>query len=203
MPCIRLCSIIFFLIYKRILISCISQLLHNKTFLCLSSDLNDIMDIAALTAVVAHDSYFDAQRIQSDYSPALIPTVTQHYDEIHTTYICDELLTSNFVRFRFALNRPIATLDYAPIIIGHHNWLMLKSTTSLKFRVPFFLARGNHDSLWPQRTIIYPCSLQDTLLYWCQPWWSVASKNYNISLQPTGHITLLRPTMIACGLKGL
>ena len=124
MPCDQLCSIIFFLIYKRILISCISQLLHNKTFLCLSSDLNDIMDIAALTAVVAYDSYFDAQRIQSDYSPALIPTVTQHYDEIHTTYICDELLTSNFVRFRFALNRPIATLDYAPIIIGHHNWLM-------------------------------------------------------------------------------
>ena len=78
------------------------------------------MTPAELAALVQSDSTLNNAVLQQDYSAQNIPTISEHWDEIFSTYLIDDNLISNYWRYRLSLNRPVNTLDYHPTVINQH-----------------------------------------------------------------------------------
>ena len=91
------------------------------------------MRLQDLTEIVQRDSILDIDNLNNDYSYYNLNNITTHYDEIHTTYIVDENLTSNFWRYRLSLGRPVNVTDYQPQLLSEHSTLINFLTSIIKY----------------------------------------------------------------------
>ena len=99
------------------------------------------MRLQELTELVQTDSILNLNNLQQQYSQANINSIISHFDEIHTTYIVDENLTSNFWRYRLSLRRPLNVTDYQPQFLSEHLTLVnfLTSIIAYFYRNDSFL----------------------------------------------------------------
>ena len=93
---------------------------------------------------VQHDYSLSNEELNIDYSESIRDTVFRHFDESNSSFIIDDNLSANYLRYRLALDRPIDTLDYEPTVFRDHpglinfvNSLILNEYNSTVFHVNF------------------------------------------------------------------
>ena len=93
-----------------------------------------------LNQILNREARLDETLLGQDYSAQILPNVIKNFDEINSILITEDNLIANVWRYRFALQRPVATqLDYWPSVLGNHREL-------IKFVESVISNHYNHDS---------------------------------------------------------
>ena len=93
-----------------------------------------------LNQILIREARLDETLLGQDYSAQILPNVIKNFDEINSILITEDNLIANVWRYRFALQRPVATqLDYWPSVLGNHREL-------IKFVEAVISNHYNHDS---------------------------------------------------------
>ena len=93
-----------------------------------------------LNQILIREARLDETLLGQDYSAQILPNVIKNFDEINSILITEDNLIANVWRYRFALQRPVATqLDYWPSVLGNHREL-------IKFVESVISNHYNHDS---------------------------------------------------------
>ena len=91
--------------------------------------------------------------LDNSYTPDVLQVVRDEWEQLSTTFILDDNLLSNCIRFRLANLRPTQELNYTPNLLGDHQNLIyfLKSCVyhhlrydsfSINFSVSFIILDG-------------------------------------------------------------
>ena len=73
--------------------------------------------------IVANDLTLP-QNLQNIYSPEVAEIVETDWEGMNTTFVVDDNLLSNCIRFRLANLPPVQQINYSPNILGEHENLM-------------------------------------------------------------------------------